>query len=379
MKSGIVLSMLLVLAGLFCPAAQAVGDAERTPPLTGMDAMLLAVRKAKQNNLKDPRRSAKWRSMTATQQEDALAKYKTRVAEWEKKPKIDWRGKKVNWLLRVEDVRPDKETDGYVLTATSREGYLAMAMFSKESQAQIASLKTGQSVSLVGTIEDYKDSGGGPRPLPARGAKRSLRKRGARSVVFLGVAVESIPAFGVKLKDPKLITGATDGVDIAGLTFNANNVIYLVDRSGSMVDTFYGIKCELLESIGRLGKGQRFQIVLLGESQPRALFKTCVLATPDNKVRTKKLLASVIARGQTKPIPAIQEAAKYMRSKKNTAVVLITDYAPEDCPAALKAAKDLGVPVHAILYGTKSKAGAAFMKSVAKETKGTYRYVPPRD
>ena len=375
--------MLLVSAGLFCPAvqaedAQAVSDAERTPPLTGMDAMLLALRKAKQENVKDPRRSAQWRSMTKIQREDALAKYKVRVAEWEKNSKKDWQGKKVNWLLRVEAVRPDKETGGYVLAAESREGYLAVARFPKEAQAQLASLKKGQSVSLVGTIEEYKDSGGGPLSLPARKSKRSLRRRGSRSVVFLGVVVESIPAFGVKLTNPIVIEGPNDGVDIAGLIFSANNIIYLVDRSGSMVETFGGVKGELLESIGRLWKGQRFQIVLLGEG-PQPLFKTCVLATPDNKLSAKKRLAPSIAQGQTKMTPAIQEAAKYTRSGKNTAVVLITDGVPEDCPAVLKAAKELGVPVHAILYGTKFKAGVAFMKSVAKETNGTYRYVPARD
>ena len=384
MKSGIVLSMLFVLAGLLCPAAwaedaQAVGGAGSTPLLTGMDAMRLALRKAKQNNVKDPRRSAQWRSMAATQRGDALAKYKTRLAEWEKKPKTDWRGKKVCWLLQVEAVQPDKKTRGYVLTATSREGYLAMAMFPKESQTQLASLKTGQFVSLVGTIEEYKDSGGGPRPSSAWRSTRPSRHRPARSVPFLGGMVERIPALGVKLTNPKLIEGPNDGVDIAGLTFNANNIIYLVDRSGSMVETFGGVKRELLESIEHLWKGQRFEIILFGEEQPRALFKICVLATPENKVRAKKLLAPCIAEGMTNPIPAIQEVAKYTRPREKTAVVLITDAPAEDCPAALKAAKDLGVPVHALLYGPKSKAGVEFMKSVAKETNGTYRYVRTDD
>jgi hypothetical protein len=404
MKQRIVLIALVMWMGSFCPAVQAenagrktgapVRPAEVKPgvsakkeqavpdseprPLTDMAAMALAVRKAKQDYLANPRWSRKWRSMTTIQQTEALAEYEARVVEWKKKPKTDYRGKKVHWTLQVEDVQPSKATGGYVLLARSKEEYLTMAMWPKERRKEIAGLRRGQLVEIAGTIEDYGSAGEQPKPSRATGTTHLSRLRRTRSVkpVFLGVEVASIPTFGVKLTDPKLIAAHDDGVEISGMIFRATNIIYLVDRSGSMTAIFGQVKDDLIQSVDRLSAKQRFQMVSFSDTRS-SLAEALVSATPGNKARAKKFLGLQKAQGQTNAVRALHKIAKYAKSKKGTVVVLIMDGGTDDNPATLRAAKELGVPVHALLYGFRHPEEAVeFMKSVAKETKGQYQYVP---
>jgi hypothetical protein len=376
MKSGIVLSMLLVFAGLFCPAVQAE---DREMSIRQLSAEIRLLRKQVKRQREEIARltaenlqlktgaagvAASWVDM------NALAS-----AVRQAKPKKDYRGETVRWSLIVQKVQPDRETDGYVLLAKSKEGYLAMVVFPKEAQAKVTGLKRGQTVEVEGTIEGYTESVEEPNSRTT-GSSRSERTR-PENTVFLGVAVESLPAFGVKLTKPKLIAVHNDGVDIAGLAFNADNIIYLLDSSGSMIEILSDVKSDLLQSVDHLSEEQHFQIVSFSERH-RGLSKKWLLATPGNKARAKKFLDPIRAQGQTEAIRTLKDIAKYTRFKKNAAVVLIMDGEVDDSLGALKAVKKLGVPVHALLYGAKPEEAVAFMKSVAKETKGTYRYVPER-
>ncbi len=87
------------------------------------------------------------------------------------------------------------------------------------------------------------------------------------------------------------------------------NVIYLIDRSGSMLDTLDLAKRECLRSISRLKEGHRFHVIFFAQKQVvEAPARQLVPATQSNKRVASKFVWEVQARGQTDPLPGIRRA-----------------------------------------------------------------------
>ncbi len=105
---------------------------------------------------------------------------------------------------------------------------------------------------------------------------------------------------------------------------NATKVIYLCDKSGSMLSVFGNLKQQLKESITALDltAGQEFNVVFFSDEGPDALFKDGMqIATPDNKKLAMDFIDNEVASGGTLPIPAIN----FVTKEKPELLYVLTD------------------------------------------------------
>jgi hypothetical protein len=97
-------------------------------------------------------------------------------------------------------------------------------------------------------------------------------------------------------------------VGVFGCWDRAHHVVYVSDRSGSMVCTFDEVRAELMRSISRLKGEQDFTVLMLASTAPReGPGKGLVPATDQNKARAVKFLGRVTG-GQTTLLPALRRA-----------------------------------------------------------------------
>lgn len=170
---------------------------------------------------------------------------------------------------------------------------------------------------------------------------------------------------------------------------SAYHFVFVIDRSGSMADTFEGVKNELITSVSKLGDVQDFHVVLLGEgavaleNTPRKL----VPATKENKEGFLDFIEKVVARGGTNPIPALTRAfdtLDHASSKPGKVIYLLTDGAFSDNEKVLALIRDRNkkkdVFINTFLYAAPkdNEAGAAeTMKKIASENHGLFKQVDP--
>ena len=166
----------------------------------------------------------------------------------------------------------------------------------------------------------------------------------------------------------------------------ARDIVYVVDRSGSMLDTFDAVRKEMIRSITRLSPAQRFHVIFFAtgkpkENPPRRL----VPATVENKRIALKFLHEIIPEGQTDPIPALQRAFAVLRaapgSKKGQLIYLLTDGEFPDNEKVLQEIRRLNakhtVHINTILHWHHSPEVMKVLQQIAKENKGTFKFVQP--
>ncbi|MBN1941845.1 MAG: VWA domain-containing protein [Phycisphaerae bacterium] len=164
---------------------------------------------------------------------------------------------------------------------------------------------------------------------------------------------------------------------------NAFNVVYVIDRSGSMVDTFDLVRQEMLNSIGRLRDTQTFHIILFAEGRPiENPPRKLIPATRKNKTAAAKFLVDVTPETQTDPVPALERAFRVLRGakKRGKLIYLLTDGVFPDNEKVLRTiqAKNTDqnkVYVNTFLYGTKPPAAVDVMTKIANMTGGRYTFV----
>lgn len=194
--------------------------------------------------------------------------------------------------------------------------------------------------------------------------------------------------------DEPVPAGPKPPSSFSGAKGEAYNVVYMIDRSGSMVAGFDQVRRELLKSIDSLDSRQYFHVVFFGgrrpiENPPRKL----VRATEANKQAAKAFIETVASSGVTQPIPAINRAFDVLRkarkSRPGKIIYLLTDgdFTGEmrftDNEAVLAAIRsrnaDREVVIHTLLYGQRSAEGEKVLKTIAEENGGKYRFVKRPD
>ncbi len=109
-------------------------------------------------------------------------------------------------------------------------------------------------------------------------------------------------------------------------------VIYVIDRSGSMVDVFDMVKYEMRKSIALLNEDQYFHVIFFSEGQPiETKPRGLVPATDNNKLRCGRWLDEIVPCGQTDPIPALERAfdvLSHADSPKGKLIYLLTVHSP---------------------------------------------------
>jgi len=167
---------------------------------------------------------------------------------------------------------------------------------------------------------------------------------------------------------------------------NAHHVVYLIDRSGSMFDTFDAVKAEIANSVGKLKPVQDFHVILFADGDP--LEKPPMGLTPPtdkNKELLADFLTKVRAERTTNPVKAIARAfdvlARADKRKRGKIIYMLTDGAFPDNEAVLTAIRRKNVRkdvlINTFLYGWRPPIAEAVMKQIARENGGKYRYISP--
>jgi Mg-chelatase subunit ChlD len=166
---------------------------------------------------------------------------------------------------------------------------------------------------------------------------------------------------------------------------NAYNVVYVIDRSGSMVHTFdVAVRPELLRSIGRLRDSQMFHVILFAQGPPVELkYKRLVPATKRHKKEAASFLFAdeVRPEGETDPVPALKRAFAVLSGarKKGRLIYLLTDGIFPDNEGVLRVIasqnKDKKVHINTFLYGTAPKEAVDVMTAIAEQNGGRYKFV----
>jgi DNA-directed RNA polymerase subunit RPC12/RpoP len=168
---------------------------------------------------------------------------------------------------------------------------------------------------------------------------------------------------------------------------NAHHIVYVIDRSGSMVTegVFDIVKAEILKSIGKLRPVQGFHVILFSDAKPiENPPRKMVPANTDNKRAAAEFLEPIIAEGQTNVIPAMERAFEVLEKNelpgKGRLIYLLTDgifNAPEEEVLGAIRAKNpkKEVFIYTYLYGHNPEQAEKVMKKIAEDNGGKYRYV----
>ncbi len=179
--------------------------------------------------------------------------------------------------------------------------------------------------------------------------------------------------------------GNGDGGDKGGVS----HVVYVIDRSGSMVDIFDAVRRQLAMSIGTLGEKQDFHVIFFADGPPKEM-RTGRLVNGEeaNKVRAVKFLESVIAvsaKWGTDPIPSLQRAFDILgradKSRPGKLIFLMTDGNFMNNEKVLRTvrrlSKNRNVYINTLLYGYRPPEAVRLLKQISTETGGTYKYISP--
>lgn len=161
-------------------------------------------------------------------------------------------------------------------------------------------------------------------------------------------------------------------------------VVYLVDRSGSMLDTFNAIRREVVTSFGKLSDKSYFQVIFYADDSPIECPRHKLAKADDaNKDQAYESAMAIRPLGQGNPVPALKRAFETLSKADKTAggkiIHFISDGRFPDNKQVLKTIRwsnrDKRIIVNTYLYGRCPPVAVAVMKQIATENGGGYRYV----
>ncbi len=162
-----------------------------------------------------------------------------------------------------------------------------------------------------------------------------------------------------------------------------HHVVYVIDRSGSMHDTFDIVAREMINSIGQLRAKQDFHVVFFSTGAPvENPPKRLVPASRENKADVATFLEGIIPQGQTDPVPALQRAfAVLSAANKNPGkiIYLLTDGAFRDNESVLRTIRERNtkkdVFINTYLFQYRAEHAMKVMQQIADENRGKFKYV----
>jgi uncharacterized protein with von Willebrand factor type A (vWA) domain len=164
---------------------------------------------------------------------------------------------------------------------------------------------------------------------------------------------------------------------------NATKIVYLCDKSGSMLSVFGNLKQQLKESVNELdvSAGQQFNIIFFCDEGADALFKDGMqIASADNKAKAMAYIDNEVAAGGTLPLPAIHMAIE----EKPELLYVLTDGFDQipsfdDVTNAFKAA-NAKMHINCIfLQSDEDPKLEQFLKAIADQGHGTFKKILKSD
>ncbi|MGB2984611.1 MAG: hypothetical protein WBE26_01900 [Phycisphaerae bacterium] len=164
---------------------------------------------------------------------------------------------------------------------------------------------------------------------------------------------------------------------LGGSARGARRIIYVVDRSGSMIDTFIYVQEELKRSISALRRSQKFHVIFFNAGPPlENPPKRLVSAIDAHKERFFEFLDDTIARGGTKPEGAMRRAL----AMEPDLVYLLSDgidFHPSLLHKLDEWNRDRRVRIYTIAY--LDPTGSKLLEQIAREHNGEFRFVSEDD
>ncbi len=169
-----------------------------------------------------------------------------------------------------------------------------------------------------------------------------------------------------------------------GLGGNAYHIVYVVDRSGSMLDTFDEVRREMQRSISMLQEVQTFHVIFFASGTPKEnAAQRLVYATEAHKREALQYLKTIQPQGQTDPLPALKRAFQVLSStpnaKRGKLIYLLTDAEFPDNELVLQTVRSLNadksVHINTILHRHKSENAMKVLRQIAEENGGRFKFV----
>jgi hypothetical protein len=160
---------------------------------------------------------------------------------------------------------------------------------------------------------------------------------------------------------------------LGGSARGARKIVYVVDRSGSMIDTFVYVQAELKRSISALRRSQKFHVIFFNAGPPlENPPKRAVAAINAHKKDFFKFLETVAPGGGTKPEGAMRRAI----TLEPDVVYLLSDgvdFQPSLLDKLDKWNAARQVRIYTIAY--LDRTGSQLLEQIAREHDGEYRFV----
>ena len=231
-----------------------------------------------------------------------------------------------------------------------------------------------------------------PHLIPALKDERASVRGGAILVLgqFGPAAREAIPALQKIVRreqDSRIRKGAEMAlkkIDPGPIPPpEVHHVVYVIDRSGSMMDRLSGVKREVALSIGQLTEFQDLHVVVYGMSAEGGPAEGLVPATDENKLKAVGFLRDIRARGQADPVPALEKAfgvlAQADPKRPGKAIRLLTDGMFPDNKGVLEVIrglnKDKDVRINTYLLGRRHPVAVSVLKTIASENGGHFKHI----
>jgi hypothetical protein len=165
------------------------------------------------------------------------------------------------------------------------------------------------------------------------------------------------------------------------------NIVYVVDRSGSMVNSFDRVRDEMFKSIGNLEPNlQLFHVILFSDGAPLEPADRRLVPPTGEYIRAvTQFLTSTAPRGQTDPLPALARAFDVLDKVPGTKVMyLLTDSQFPDGEKVLQLLRQRNakkeVSIYPLLYGERTKEAEETMRKIAEENgHTTFRHIQPEE
>ncbi len=230
---------------------------------------------------------------------------------------------------------------------------------------------------LQPTISAMDTVVGGPLGSPS--ALASETSGGLGGPTIPGVPVIGLgggtPGSGGDSGPPGVSLGSGGGVNFFGLQSSApgvRSIVYVVDRSGSMTDTFAAVRAELKRSIGALRRSQKFHVIFYNSGDPteNTPLKP-VPAIEANKRAFYEFLDGITPSGGTRPERALRQAL----ALEPDLIYFLSDGAFEPEVVELLKQWNRGgrTKIYTIAY--LDPQGRRLLESIARQNGGEFKFV----
>jgi hypothetical protein len=161
----------------------------------------------------------------------------------------------------------------------------------------------------------------------------------------------------------------------------ASSFVYVLDRSGSMQDTFYLVQRELIRAIGSLEEDQRFNVIWFSEGAADVLSPRMQSASFTNKRAAFEAIQNIAPGGRTEPFDALRRGLMF----KPDVLYFLSDgdFGDQntrlfDLIRRLNATRR--TTINTILFVYESVGdGASVLKRIAEMGGGRYKHVAEAD